>query len=88
MNTTFSSVADLQHGNFNAIESDIPALFGIEEVVPWSLGGTKAIDGYEALCNLTVSLLNLSVNNLSEGEVRKTVSNNNGITYRLYPSNQ
>lgn len=42
-------VRGLAHGNFNALEGMIPAVFGIERVQRWSKAGSIARTGYEAL---------------------------------------
>jgi len=53
----FLSFMELAHGNFNAIESYIPLLFGIEDITLWSNKGNAAIEGYKNVCELAVSFL-------------------------------
>ncbi|MGI9628707.1 MAG: hypothetical protein ACR2QM_17870 [Longimicrobiales bacterium] len=40
------------HGNFNALEGYLPALFGSETVFEWSQGGEVAVSGYAALTRM------------------------------------
>ena len=53
----YLSFKELAHGNFNAIESYIPLLFGIEDIPMWSNKGNVAIEGYKNVCELAVSFL-------------------------------
>lgn len=54
----YISFTSLAHGNFNAMEGMLPGVSGLTKVQPWSKGGVLAQQGYEAICNSTLSYLN------------------------------
>lgn len=49
---------DLSHGNFNVLEGMIPGVLGIDDVQPWSKGGSMARLGYESISRNTLHYLN------------------------------
>jgi len=45
---------ELAHGDFNAMESHLPARLGADTLFPWSRGGEVGIRGFEALARMTL----------------------------------
>ena len=43
---------EMAHGNFNALEGYLPALFGSDTVFEWSQGGEVAVTSYAALIRM------------------------------------
>ena len=52
----YLSFSKLAHGNFNALEGMVPALFGVSNVQSWSKSGQNAKLGYETICRYTLHL--------------------------------
>ncbi len=52
------SFSNLAHGNFNALEGMVPALFGVIKVQPWSTSGQNAKLGYETISRYALHFLN------------------------------
>lgn len=55
--TRYVSFRDLSHGNFNALEGMIPGLLRTNKVQSWSKGADLARQGYELVCQLSLSFL-------------------------------